>query len=155
LDKAPSLRRYIPAVRHHHERQDGKGYPDRLSGDNIPLFASIIAVADTFDAMTSTRPYRKAFSEEEALRELVRVAGTQLRADLVAVFVELIDERTPSMNPRLLRGQSDDEFSKGCLVFLCPHPFTYLPIMCAEEKLAITTTAWSNTESGQAERYGR
>ena len=93
LDKAPSLRRYIPAVRHHHERQDGKGYPDRLSGDNIPLFASIIAVADTFDAMTSNRPYRKAFSEEEALRELVRVAGTQLRGDLVDVFVELIDTR--------------------------------------------------------------
>ena len=99
LDKAPSLRRYIPAVRHHHERQDGKGYPDRLSGDNIPLFASIIAVADTFDAMTSTRPYRKAFSEEEALRELVRVAGTQLRADLVAVFVELIDERSAEHEP--------------------------------------------------------
>ncbi|MCK7489452.1 MAG: HD-GYP domain-containing protein [Anaerotruncus sp.] len=99
LDKAPSLRRYIPAVRHHHERQDGKGYPDGLSGDNIPLFASIIAVADTFDAMTSTRPYRKAFSEEEALRELVRVAGTQLRADLVAVFVELIDERSAEHVP--------------------------------------------------------
>lgn len=99
LDKAPSLRRYIPAVRHHHERQDGKGYPDRLSGDNIPLFASIIAVADTFDAMTSTRPYRKAFSEEEALRELVRVAGTQLRADLVDVFVELIDERSAEHLP--------------------------------------------------------
>lgn len=93
LDKAPSLRKYIPAVRHHHERQDGKGYPDGLTSDNIPLFASIISIADTFDAMTSTRPYRKAFSEEEALRELVRVAGTQLRADLVAVFVGLIEKR--------------------------------------------------------------
>ena len=93
LDKAPSLRRYIPAVRHHHERQDGRGYPAGLSGDNIPPLAAIIAIADTFDAMTSNRPYRKAFSEEEALRELVRVAGTQLRADLVAVFVGLIDER--------------------------------------------------------------
>ena len=94
LDKAPSLRKYIPATRHHHERQDGKGYPDGLSGANIPLFASIIAVADTFDAMTSTRPYREAFSKEEALRELVRMAGTQLRADLVDVFVEIIDERS-------------------------------------------------------------
>jgi len=93
LDKAPSLRKYIPAVRHHHERQDGKGYPDGLSGDEIPQFAAIIAIADTFDAMTSDRPYRKAFSEEEALHELVRVAGTQLRADLVAVFVGLIDEK--------------------------------------------------------------
>jgi len=93
LDKAPSLRKYIPAVRHHHERQDGKGYPDGLSSEEIPTFAAIIAIADTFDAMTSDRPYRKAFSEEEALRELVRVAGTQLRADLVAVFVGIIDEK--------------------------------------------------------------
>ena len=92
LNKAPSLRKYIPAVRHHHERQDGKGYPDGLNSDTIPLFASIIAIADTFDAMTSTRPYRKAFSEEIALQEIVRVAGTQLRADLVAVFVGLIDK---------------------------------------------------------------
>jgi putative nucleotidyltransferase with HDIG domain len=100
LEKAPSLRKYIPAVRHHHERQDGKGYPDGLSAESIPRFAAIIAVADTFDAMTSDRPYRKAFSKEEALRELVHVAGTQLRADLVAVFVGLIDnksiENTPS-----------------------------------------------------------
>ena len=92
LNKAPSLRKYIPAVRHHHERQDGKGYPDGLNSDTIPIFASIIAIADTFDAMTSTRPYRKAFSEEIALQEIVRVAGTQLRADLVAVFVGLIDK---------------------------------------------------------------
>jgi putative nucleotidyltransferase with HDIG domain len=92
LGKAPSLQRYIPAVRHHHERQDGLGYPDGLSGEDIPLFAAIISIADTFDAMTSTRPYRKAFSEEKALEELVRVAGTQLRADLVTVFVGLAHE---------------------------------------------------------------
>ncbi len=92
LSKAPSLHKYIHAVRHHHERQDGKGYPDGLNSDSIPLFASIIAIADTYDAMTSTRPYRSAFSEDIALRELVRVAGTQLRADLVAVFVGLIDK---------------------------------------------------------------
>jgi putative nucleotidyltransferase with HDIG domain len=92
LDKAPSLRKYIPAVRHHHERQDGRGYPDGLSGESIPRFAAIIAVADTFDAMTSTRPYRKAFSKEEALRELVHVSGTQLNADLVTVFVGLIEK---------------------------------------------------------------
>jgi len=96
LSKAPSLARYIPAVRHHHERQDGKGYPDGLSGDSIPLFASIIAIADTFDAMTSTRPYRKAFSAETALQEILGVAGTQLRADLVAVFVGIIDKDNSS-----------------------------------------------------------
>jgi putative nucleotidyltransferase with HDIG domain len=106
LEKAPSLRKYIPAVRHHHERQDGKGYPDGLSGESIPRFASIIAVADTFDAMTSDRPYRKAFSKEEALRELVHVAGTQLREDLVATFVGLIGnesvENTPSYFARAI-----------------------------------------------------
>jgi putative nucleotidyltransferase with HDIG domain len=99
LEKAPSLRKYIPAVRHHHERQDGRGYPDGLSGESIPRFAAIIAVADTFDAMTSDRPYRKAFSKEEALRELVRVAGTQLRADLVAVFVELVNKESVENTP--------------------------------------------------------
>ena len=99
LDKAPSLRKYIPAVRHHHERQDGRGYPDGLSGNSIPLFAAIIAVADTFDAMTSNRPYRKAFSKEAALQELIHVSGTQLRADLVAVFVGLIDKKTAVSAP--------------------------------------------------------
>lgn len=92
LSKAPSLTKYIPAVRHHHERQDGKGYPDGLPGEAIPLFASIIAIADTFDAMTSTRPYRKAFSTDTALQEILRVAGTQLRGDLVAIFVGIIDK---------------------------------------------------------------
>ena len=71
-----------------------RAIPTDCLGDDIPLFAAIIAIADTFDAMTSKRPYRKAFSEEKALQELVRVAGTQLRADLVAVFVGLIDERS-------------------------------------------------------------
>lgn len=100
LEKAPSLHKYIPAVRHHHERQDGKGYPDGLKGDRISLSAAIIAVADTFDAMTTDRPYRKALSEEEALRELVRVAGPKLRADLVAVFVGIIDKRAAAQSPR-------------------------------------------------------
>jgi HD-GYP domain-containing protein (c-di-GMP phosphodiesterase class II) len=104
LGKAPSLRRYIPAVLHHHERQDGLGYPDKLSGDDIPLFAAIIAIADTFDAMTSTRPYRKAFSEEKALEEIVRVGGTQLKAELVTVFVGLINRRNAGDRlPGLLR----------------------------------------------------
>ncbi len=102
LEKAPSLRKYIPAVRHHHERQDGKGYPDGLSGEGIPLFAAIIAVADTFDAMTSDRPYRKAFSKEDALQELIRVAGTQLRADLVDVFVDIINNESSEVSPSYL-----------------------------------------------------
>lgn len=93
LDKAPTLRKYIPAIRHHHERHDGKGYPDRLPGEHIPLLASIIAVADTFDAMTTDRPYRKALSHKEALQEIMRVAGTQLHPDLVEIFVGIMEKR--------------------------------------------------------------
>ena len=90
LDKAPSLRKYIPAVRHHHEWHNGKGYPDALTGDDIPVFASIIGIADAFDAMTTDRPYRKAMSKDEALRELLRSSGTQFRTDMVTAFVGLM-----------------------------------------------------------------
>lgn len=62
LRKAPSLHKYIPPVRHHHEWFNGQGYPDRLSGEEIPPFAAIISIADAYDAMTSERPYRKALS---------------------------------------------------------------------------------------------
>ena len=92
LDKAPSLRKYIPAVRHHHEWHNGKGYPDALHGDDIPVFASIIAIADAFDAMTTDRPYRKALSRGEALRELLRCSGTQFRADMVTAFIALMQQ---------------------------------------------------------------
>jgi len=92
LDKAPSLRKYIPAVRHHHEWHNGKGYPDALNGDDIPVFASIIAIADAFDAMTTDRPYRKALSRGEALRELLRCSGTQFRADMVTAFITLMQQ---------------------------------------------------------------
>ncbi len=67
----------IPGIRFHQERYDGKGYPSGIAGTAIPLFARIIAVADTFDAMTSDRPYRKGLPEETALGELERGAGVQ------------------------------------------------------------------------------
>ena len=78
-------------VRHHHERIDGDGYPDRLAGDTIPLAARIIAACDTFDAITTDRPYRRARSAEEARTELRRVAGTQLDPEVVeALLAELV-----------------------------------------------------------------
>jgi putative nucleotidyltransferase with HDIG domain len=77
----------IAMIRHHHERLDGKGYPDGLAGEQIPLGARIIAVADTFDAITSDRAYRRASSHKRALDVLAREAGTQLDADAVAGFV--------------------------------------------------------------------
>ncbi|MDQ3644380.1 MAG: HD-GYP domain-containing protein, partial [Actinomycetota bacterium] len=73
-------------VRHHHERLDGTGYPDRLAGEAIPLGARIIAVADTFDAITSTRPYRSAHAHKEALGILKAEAGAQLDPDAVRAF---------------------------------------------------------------------
>jgi putative nucleotidyltransferase with HDIG domain len=77
-------------VRHHHERWDGAGYPDRLCGVEIPLESRIILVADTFDAMTSDRPYRVAMSHEAALEELRRAAGSQLDPGCVAVALEVL-----------------------------------------------------------------
>jgi len=73
-------------VRHHHERFDGSGYPDGLAGEEIPFGARIVAVADTFDAVTSTRPYRGARGHPEALDLLLAEAGTQLDPDLVTLF---------------------------------------------------------------------
>ncbi|HEV7809851.1 MAG TPA: HD domain-containing phosphohydrolase [Candidatus Limnocylindrales bacterium] len=74
-------------VRHHHERWDGRGYLHALAGEDIPLVARILAVGDAFSAMTTTRPYRKALSVDEALRRLEDAAGTQLDERLVAAFV--------------------------------------------------------------------
>jgi len=79
----------VPVIRHHHERCDGTGYPDGLKGDDIPLLARILAVADGFQAMISERPYRRARTEEEALAELQKGAGTQWDPEVVKVFLKL------------------------------------------------------------------
>ncbi len=78
------------AVRHHHERFDGSGYPDGLKGEQIPLPARILAVADTFDALCSERPYRPAYSTEQALDEMRKVAGSQLDPDLTDAFIQTV-----------------------------------------------------------------
>ena len=77
----------VSGIRHHHERIDGLGYPDSLSGKGIPLLSRIILVGDTFDAMTSTRPYRKALPIEVAYEELERFSGTQFDAEFVKIFL--------------------------------------------------------------------
>jgi diguanylate cyclase (GGDEF)-like protein len=87
LAAAPSLSTCATIVRASHERWDGNGYPDGLSGSDIPLAARIIAVCDAFEAMTSTRPYRRPMSVEGALAEVQRCAGTQFDADVVRAFV--------------------------------------------------------------------
>ena len=77
----------LPIIRHHHERVDGKGYPDGLSGDQIPLGARIVAIADAYNAMVSSRSYRPSFTPEKALQTLQAGAGRQWDAHLVLLFV--------------------------------------------------------------------
>jgi HD-GYP domain-containing protein (c-di-GMP phosphodiesterase class II) len=88
LEAIPQLKHIIPAIRHHHERYDGMGYPDGLKGENIPYFARIISVADTFDAMNSSRPYRQALSFDVCLDEVKRCAGTQFDPEIAAAAVK-------------------------------------------------------------------
>jgi diguanylate cyclase (GGDEF)-like protein/putative nucleotidyltransferase with HDIG domain len=94
------LRDSLAAIQYHHERYDGTGYPTNLKGDNIPLDARILAVADAFDAMTSSRPYRSGrLSTEEALEELKRCAGKQFDPEIVDVFVKIKEKRPSKAAP--------------------------------------------------------
>ncbi|MEK6567454.1 MAG: HD domain-containing phosphohydrolase [Candidatus Omnitrophota bacterium] len=81
----------LSAVRSHHERHDAKGYPDKISGDNINIFAAIVSVADAYDAMTSCRAYRKPLSKEEAILELKKNSGTQFNPKVVEAFLQILD----------------------------------------------------------------
>lgn len=86
----PSLDYVIPAAIGHHERWDGKGYPRRIAGEDIPLSARCLAIADAFDAMTTARSYKPAMPVEFAIAEIERGAGTQFDPKLAPVFVELV-----------------------------------------------------------------
>jgi putative two-component system response regulator len=91
----PSSRRFAPIVRHHHERWDGFGYPDRLRGEAIPIGARIVGLVDAFDAMVHDRPFRAALSVEAALTEICDEAGRQFDPGLVPIFVSMIDPAAP------------------------------------------------------------
>jgi putative nucleotidyltransferase with HDIG domain len=82
-----------PIIRAHHERYDGKGYPEGLAADDIPIEARIIAVADAYDAMVSNRPYRRALSKKEAIEELVRNSGSQFDPRVVEAFLGVIGDK--------------------------------------------------------------
>ena len=87
LGSIACLESAIPCVLHHHERYDGQGYPEQLSGEDIPLSGRIISVADAFDAMTSDRPYRRRLPVRSALAELRRGAGRQFDPQVVRAFL--------------------------------------------------------------------
>jgi putative nucleotidyltransferase with HDIG domain len=100
----PNVEAVKAGVRHHHERWDGTGYIDGLAGEDIPLIARIVSVADAFSAMTTTRPYRKALTIAEALRRLREASGTQLDPNLVTVFVNAVEADTPGLPVDLRTG---------------------------------------------------
>ncbi|PYT07304.1 MAG: hypothetical protein DMF49_08545 [Acidobacteria bacterium] len=90
----------IPVIRHHHERYDGRGYPDGLRGREIPIGARIVSVVDAYVAMVSDRSHRQAMRPEEAQEELVRLAGTQFDPEVVEVFLRVIEKRESSRGTR-------------------------------------------------------
>ena len=90
LEPVHFLKPVIAAIRHHHENFDGSGYPSGLKGADIPFKARIVKVADAWDAMTSTRPYREALSQSAALEQLTRYAGIQFDSKIVGVFVNYL-----------------------------------------------------------------
>jgi len=85
-----NLQKYKRYIRAHHERYDGQGYPDGLKGEEIPLISRIIFVADTFDAMTSDRPYRKGLPTNVAVDELIKCSGTQFDSRIVEAFLNVL-----------------------------------------------------------------
>ncbi|WP_456395549.1 HD domain-containing phosphohydrolase [Desulfurobacterium sp.] len=94
------LKPIVDSIKYHHERIDGSGYPDGLKGKEIPLPARIIAVADSFDAMTSDRIYRKGMPKEKALKELISLAGKKYDSDVVHAAIPIFKEETPPITKR-------------------------------------------------------
>ena len=91
LEPLKFLKPALPAVKHHHERYDGTGYPDGLDKDSIPLLARILSCADAFDAMTSDRPYRRRkLTTEEAIRELRNNSGSQFDPTIANIFIKIL-----------------------------------------------------------------
>jgi HD-GYP domain-containing protein (c-di-GMP phosphodiesterase class II) len=93
------LKEVRSAVRCHHERWDGTGYPDRLKGDQIPFIARVVAVADTWDACTTTRPYSRALPEGEALNVMERLRGTQLDPSILDALFKVLERRRGGAAP--------------------------------------------------------
>jgi HD-GYP domain-containing protein (c-di-GMP phosphodiesterase class II) len=109
MEKSPALHLLIPMVRHHHEFFNGKGYPDRLMGNQIPIEARIVALADAIEAMTSERPYSKAAGTSAIVNEIQAYAGTQFDPLVVEAAVQMIAAESqpgtpdPEIQPGLLR----------------------------------------------------
>lgn len=92
ISTSPEYQEIAYDILSHHERYDGKGYPQGLKGDEIPLRARIVAIADAYDAMTSNRPYRKALTKDEAIHEIMKASGTQFDPALVEIFLDVLHD---------------------------------------------------------------
>lgn len=106
LEGVAGFQAYLPVVELHHENWDGTGYPSGLRGEQVPLFARIVHVADAYDAMTSDRPYRRGLSHEQAVAELLKFAGSQFDPTIVSVFIK-------AHVPAILRRPSEDDQKLG------------------------------------------
>jgi len=139
------LKDSIDAIRHHHERMDGRGYPEGLSGEDIPLFARVIAVADAFDSLTTSRAHRDALTVGEAVAELQRRAGTQFDPTIVAALERGLARQvwpTTQVEPRLMAAAAgsfdhDDPAASDLMAgFVGPAPLQVEPANLASGRLA-------------------
>lgn len=104
LDNVPFFRFMIPGIKYHHEKFEGDGYPNALQGSDIPLFARLISVVDSFDAMTNARPYRNALAEEKAIEEIRTFSGRQFDPHLAKYFLQLL----PELKKQQMKDDSDE-----------------------------------------------
>jgi len=98
--KLGRLREAVPIIRHHHERWDGRGYPDGLAGSEIPLAAAVVGLADAWDAMTTERPYHRALDLDEAFAEVRGGRGTQFVPEVVDAFFSVVRKRPGELGAR-------------------------------------------------------
>lgn len=114
----------IPIVRHHHERFDGTGYPDRLAGDAIPLLARVVAVADVYDALVSKRPYRPGWSSRAATAYIGRSSGTHHDPSIVAAFMKLAQRGDLPSSTGRISGENDEPVAAAPLRLVAGDPQT-------------------------------
>lgn len=112
LEEYPLFKSIAKNAKHHHERFDGRGYPDGLKNEEIPLYSRIILIADTFDAMTSTRPYRKGLPYDVAYQELTEFSGSQFDPELVKHFISAMKKEQQKSEETFTLQIVDGQFKK-------------------------------------------